>query len=246
MPDFTTGREQGMQYTHADQEYEYQNTYTWFDASVDRIVPDIDTSNSILWLRSSTEAFYTRQIRTNAHNLPCPWSTDPLTSQYEKCHCATKARLGLPSRKDTSKSRGRDESGFEHRFRSVRSDFDLPKCAPQNTIQRNDGLSGKKNVHHVVTWRYDDVDESKSIDADEIVRHTGSLVNGDFVRKLEVGDCIALWVRGRRGNWETMVDRVQMHVYWAVWARLPHFRSCLNYIVLASLLVNLAFFFSAS
>ncbi|KAB5547188.1 hypothetical protein GE09DRAFT_1130259 [Coniochaeta sp. 2T2.1] len=90
---------------------------------------------------------------------------------------------------------------------------------PDHKIQAN-VLGRRSFTDHTVEWKWtDDIDPSGG-DArlEELARSgrgTGT-ANGEFVRKLTLGDVVTVWGRARFPAWTNTVERVRINVYWAV------------------------------
>lgn len=173
-------------------------------------MPEENTVGPMAWLKSeATEGSYSGLTQCATHNTLKESSAGIGDSKDRRCtstrceHC-----LQCKEEDDKPKCEGR------RTFSSTRSELVHSDCTPPIVVQRNNSISSL-NQYALVTWRYDDDDEAAAADGDEIARK-GSTVNGNFVRKLEVGDCIALWVKGEQEPWMNAIDRVKISVFWAV------------------------------
>ena len=107
------------------------------------------------------------------------------------------------------------EGDQEYRPRPVKTDLDQPDCATQKTLPGVPHPGPIKSVR-LVTWRYDDEDEPYPTAFNRARTYGKNITSKEFVTKLEAGDSIALWIKGGEGNWMNVVDRVKIHIYWAV------------------------------
>ena len=92
-----------------------------------------------------------------------------------------------------------------------------PHIPADTTLQRNVVAKGETTVHTIV-WHYLDSYDKDSAEAREAAnqgRGPGTL-DGRFVRSMQVGDCIILWVRARFPGWENHVEKAKITVYWMV------------------------------
>jgi hypothetical protein len=73
-------------------------------------------------------------------------------------------------------------------------------------------------THHIVTWTdLDDVEEgSPEAFAAEKRGQGWKSYDGSFVRDLQVGDCITLWMRARFPGWTNDAVKAKITVFWAV------------------------------
>lgn len=86
---------------------------------------------------------------------------------------------------------------------------------PSSGVTKNYTAHNRKVVR---TWRYDGAEHCYLPTTD---RDFGSENATEFVKGLREGDCIGLWARARRTEehgraWCNVVDRVAIHVFWAV------------------------------
>ncbi|KAL9626731.1 MAG: hypothetical protein Q9204_007081 [Flavoplaca sp. TL-2023a] len=112
-------------------------------------------------------------------------------------------------------------------FETRRTRASLAATTRQAVVQQN--YQGDAfHRQHVVTWRYDDDLDPYSLEAERILTDNGVHLNSEFVQRLETGESILLWARARprprkiiesvAGGYPciNVVDRVRMHVFWAV------------------------------
>ena len=78
-----------------------------------------------------------------------------------------------------------------HRFWPVQRGTDHPKCITLNLVRKKE-RHRKENRCHVLKWRYDGDDETIFMDANDLIRSRVFVSYADFLRELEIGDCIAL------------------------------------------------------
>lgn len=99
----------------------------------------------------------------------------------------------------------------------LKAPLEPPFLPPPTHIQRN-VHAGKEWRTHIVEWHYlDSVEEGsvEAMDAEDKGRGWKSL-DGSFVRGLNEGDCITLWMRARFSGWRCNIKRAKIDVYWAV------------------------------
>ncbi|KAH7907055.1 hypothetical protein BJ138DRAFT_1161074 [Hygrophoropsis aurantiaca] len=119
--------------------------------------------------------------------------SDPLFSRSQHLH-------NTPSIKFTSKNN--DEIPF----------------APLPThLQRNVRASDNM-AHHTIVWNYlDSVKEGSPGAVLADLRGQGwESLDGNFIRGLEIGDCITLWMRARYHLWAVHASMATIEIYWAV------------------------------
>ncbi|KAI5992403.1 hypothetical protein EDD15DRAFT_2168209 [Pisolithus albus] len=93
-------------------------------------------------------------------------------------------------------------------------------CRPPTPNER----SLQRNLHahyetrlHTVEWSY--VDGIPSVADQQVLDSCGRgplSADGNFVRNLKVGDCIALWASARFPGWDMHAEKAKISVYWAV------------------------------
>lgn len=94
------------------------------------------------------------------------------------------------------------------------------QCRPPTPNER----SLQRNLHahyetrlHTVEWSY--VDGIPSVADQQVLDSCGRgplSADGNFVRNLKVGDCIALWASARFPGWDMHAEKAKISVYWAV------------------------------
>jgi hypothetical protein len=92
-----------------------------------------------------------------------------------------------------------------------------PFLPSPSTLQKNIVAEGQ-TTHHIVTWTdLDDVKEgSPEAIAAENRGQGWKSYDGSFVRDLQVGDCITLWMRARFPGWRNNAMKAKITVFWAV------------------------------
>ncbi|CAO1606085.1 hypothetical protein XANCAGTX0491_009583 [Xanthoria calcicola] len=195
----------------------YGDSPTWVDVSAERLLPEQGASGPIMWtapmneeggdeIFGALEGSTARQIIKKVPGAEAP---------PEKL-----------SRQASPNSSAVDNNPVQF-FETRRTKASLAARTRQAVVQQN--YQGDA-VHrqHVVTWRYDDDLDPQSFEADRIWTENGTHTNGQFIRKLEIGESIILWarawIRPRKAFDPTagadpcinVVDRVKMHVFWAV------------------------------
>ncbi|OAX33461.1 hypothetical protein K503DRAFT_748708 [Rhizopogon vinicolor AM-OR11-026] len=99
----------------------------------------------------------------------------------------------------------------------IQRDTTIPVIPLETTLQKNVAAKRQTTVHTIV-WHFLDSFDKDSAEAKEAAnmgRGPGTL-DGKFVRRLQVGDCITLWVRARFPGWQNHVQKAEITVYWAV------------------------------
>ncbi|MCJ1279225.1 hypothetical protein MMC21_007049 [Puttea exsequens] len=90
-----------------------------------------------------------------------------------------------------------------------------PMSTEQTIVDKN---TSRHNDKHLVIWRYND-DQS----SDELMQNFwGAPTGPELLRSLKIGDSIALWARAKGGSEGrgraccNIIERVKMHVFWAI------------------------------
>ncbi|KAL8646557.1 MAG: hypothetical protein Q9210_006073 [Variospora velana] len=198
-------------------EPQYGDSPTWLDVSVERILPEQDAVDPPIWTTSMNEEWGDELMGRTADSARLlllkrvPGAALPFDRQPKQASLTSSPIDNHPVQL----------------FETRRTKPSLSATTRQNVVQQN--YQGNAiNRQHVVTWRYDDTFDMDSSEGDEILTETGSHSNGDFVRQLESGESIILWARARGRPRNLMndkagadpcinvVDRVRMHVFWAV------------------------------
>ena len=195
----------------------YGDSPTWFDVSVERVLPEEDGSGPATWTASMNEEWGDELLGNTVD--------DPRLQVLKKVPGS-----GAPAeRRPRQASLASSAMDIEpvQLFETRRTKPSLAATVRQDVVQQNyqgDAL----NRQHKITWRYDDTLDMESTEGDRLVIETGEHANGDFVRKLESGESILLWARARNRPRDILspssgsdpclnvVDRVRMHVFWAV------------------------------
>ncbi|KAG1756669.1 uncharacterized protein EDB91DRAFT_1041321 [Suillus paluster] len=97
------------------------------------------------------------------------------------------------------------------------ADVERPFLPSPTTLQKNI-VAESLTTHHIVTWTdLDNVKErSPEAMAAESAGQGWKSYDGRFVRDLQVGDCITLWMRARFQGWSMNAEKAKITVYWAV------------------------------
>ncbi|KAG1827180.1 uncharacterized protein BJ212DRAFT_1310723 [Suillus subaureus] len=99
----------------------------------------------------------------------------------------------------------------------IQKDVKRPFLPSPSTLQKNIVAEGR-TTHHIITWTdLDDVKESspEAIAAENRGQGWKSY-DGSFVRDLQVGDCITLWMRARFPGWSNDAVKAKITAFWAV------------------------------
>ena len=194
-------REERLENTHRPgSTFCYANSKTSFDATVDTISFPKTTKKSIK-----------RSID------PLIWTAEAATKDYHQqpadiCYTIRSRSPNHPSPSPSSSSCSSSSSNPPYQATS-------PSGVTKNYTAHN-----RKVVR---TWRYDGAERCYLPTTD---RDFGSENATEFVRGLKEGDCIGLWARARKVEardarrrpgeqdraWCNVVDRVAIHVFWAV------------------------------
>ncbi|CAF9911089.1 hypothetical protein IMSHALPRED_009921 [Imshaugia aleurites] len=180
----------------------YASSKTSFDATVDTISFPKTTKRSV-----------------NRGIDPLLWTADAATTHCinhqppDVCY-AIRSKCPNPAQSSSSPSS----------FASA-SAKPKPKSKSPDAETHASGVTKNYTAHNrkvVRTWRYDGAERCYLPTTD---RDFGSEDATEFVRGLREGDCVGLWARARRsgerrrrlgGAWCNVVDRVAIHVFWAV------------------------------
>ncbi|KAI4241386.1 MAG: hypothetical protein L6R40_004562 [Gallowayella cf. fulva] len=198
-------------------EPQFGDSPTWFDVSVERIVPEEDTSGPAVWTSSMNEEWGDELVGYTANSTRL---------QVLKKVPGAGVPLDHPSRQASPASSAIDDHPIQL-FETRRTKPSLAATTRQAAVQQN--YQGDA-IHrqHVITWRYDDTLDMDSADGERILTESGTHSNPEFIRALESGESILLWARARnrpRNVFDpavgadpciNVVDRVRMHVFWAV------------------------------
>ena len=198
-------------------EPQYGDSPTWFDVSVERLLPEEGTTGPTIWTPPMNEEWGDDIVghiegSTNVRVL--------------KKVPGEEASLEKVPRQASLTSSAIDDNPAQV-FETRRTRASLAATTRQAVVQQN-YQDNAFHRQHVVTWRYDDNLDPYSLEAKRRVTDKGVHLNGEFVRKLETGESILLWARARprprkvidpvAGGYPciNVVDRVRMHVFWAV------------------------------
>lgn len=99
----------------------------------------------------------------------------------------------------------------------AQQDVNKPLLPSPSTVQKNI-VAKRQTTHHIVTWTdLDDVKEgSPEAIAAENRGQGWKSYDGSFVRDLQVGDCITLWMKARYPGWSNEAVKAKITVFWAV------------------------------
>ncbi|KAL8669007.1 MAG: hypothetical protein Q9168_006388 [Polycauliona sp. 1 TL-2023] len=198
-------------------EPQYGDSPTWFDVSVERLLPDEGATGPTTWTPPMNEEWGDEIVG---------YTEGSTELRVLKKVPGAEASQEALSRQASPASSTIDDNPLQL-FETRRTKPSLAATMRQDVVQQNyqgDGI----HRQHVVTWRYDDKLDPYSFEADRILTETGTHSNGDFIRKLETGESILLWARARNRPRKVfdptagadpcinVVDRVRMHVFWAV------------------------------
>jgi hypothetical protein len=96
-------------------------------------------------------------------------------------------------------------------------DAKRPFLPSASTLQKNI-VAEEQTTHHTITWT--DLDDVKEGSPEAIAAQNRGQgwksYDGSFVRDLQVGDCITLWMRARFPGWSNNAVKAKITVFWAV------------------------------
>ena len=176
----------------------YANSKTSFDASIDTISFPKMTKKSVN--RSIDPLLWTAEAATKDCNDQQP--SDVCYAIRSKPPTLASSSSSPPPTPSTSSA-------------SKPSDYENSSSG----VTKNYTAHNRKVVR---TWRYDGAERCYLPTTD---RDYGSENATEFVKGLKEGDCISLWARARKNKelarrperaWCNVVDRVAIHVFWAV------------------------------
>ncbi|KAL8934022.1 MAG: hypothetical protein Q9216_006110 [Gyalolechia sp. 2 TL-2023] len=195
----------------------YGDSPTWLDVSVERILPGEGPAEPPVWTPSMNEE----------------WGDELMGQSADSAQLLLLKRVpGAAAQFDHQPKQASPTSSVldsqpVQLFETRRTKPSLAATTRQAVVQQNyqgDAI----NRQHVVTWRYDDTLDMDSSEGDRMLTETGTHMNKNFVRQLESGESIVLWARARdrprnlinqkngKDPCINVVDRVRMHVFWAV------------------------------
>ncbi|KAL8922286.1 MAG: hypothetical protein Q9208_005256 [Pyrenodesmia sp. 3 TL-2023] len=198
-------------------EPQYGDSPTWMDVSVERMLPEEDATEPPIWTPSMNEEWGDELMGRTADSAQLqllkrvPGSGVPFDRRAKQASVATSPIDDQPVQT----------------FETRRTKPSIAATTRQTVVQQN-YQGDAVNRQHVITWRYDDNFNMDSLEGDIVLAKTGSHSNGDFVRQLESGESVLLWARARNRPRDmndnqkgadpciNVVDRVRMHVFWAV------------------------------
>ncbi|KAL9598636.1 MAG: hypothetical protein Q9219_004382 [cf. Caloplaca sp. 3 TL-2023] len=198
-------------------EPQYGDSPTWLDVSVEKILSEEDSMEPPLWTTSMNEEWGDELMGRTPDSAQLlllkrvPGAAAPFDRRPKQASPASSILDDQPVQL----------------FETRRIKPTLAATTRQAVVQQNyqgDAI----NRQHVVSWRYDDAFDMDSTRGDQMLTEVGTHLNGSFVRQLESGESVVLWARARSRprNLITsssgtdpcinVVDRVKMHVFWAV------------------------------
>ncbi|KAI4185642.1 MAG: hypothetical protein L6R41_003998 [Letrouitia leprolyta] len=195
----------------------YGDSPTWLDVSVERILPEEESVEPPIWTPSMNEEWGDELM-----------GQTPDSAQLSLLKRVPGAAAPFDRRpKQASPTSSVIDDQPVQLFETRRTKPSLAATTRQTVVQQN--YQGDPiNRQHVVTWRYDDTLDMESTEGDKLLIETGAHLNPNFVRQLESGESILLWARARdrprnlinekngKDPCINVVDRVRMHVFWAV------------------------------
>lgn len=211
-------REERLENTHRPgSTFYYSDSKTSFDATVDTISFPKTTKKSVN--RSIDPLLWTAEAATKeCHgNHQQPSNVCYTIRSKTSNHSPTSSSPSTPSSSSSSSSRNPPKS-------SPTTPSSSSSSSSSSGVTKNYTAHNRKVVR---TWRYDGAERCYLPTTD---RDFGSENATAFVRGLKAGDCVGLWARagnvegsdaargGQGGGraWCNVVDRVAIHVFWAV------------------------------
>ncbi|KAL8935784.1 MAG: hypothetical protein Q9211_004517 [Gyalolechia sp. 1 TL-2023] len=195
----------------------YGDSPTWLDVSVERILAEGDPVQPLVWTPSMNEEWGDELMGRTPDSAKLlllkrvPGAVAPFDRQPKQASPTSSTLDNQPVQL----------------FETRRTKPSLAATTRQAVVQQN-YQGDAVNRHHVVTWRYGDNLDMESTESDQMLTETGTHLNNNFVRQLEIGESIVLWARARNRPRNlinekngtdpciNVVDRVIMHVFWAV------------------------------
>lgn len=195
----------------------YGDSPTWLDVSVERILPEEDPTEAPIWTPSMNDEWGDELMGRTPDSAKLlllkrvPGAATPFDRQPKQASPTSSILDNQPIQL----------------FETRRTKPSLAATTRQAVVQQN-YQGDAVNRQHVVTWRYDDAFDMESTEGDELLTETGMHMNSSFVREMESGESIVLWARARdrprnlrnqkngKDPCINVVDRVRMHVFWAV------------------------------
>ena len=198
-------------------EPQYGDSPTWMDVSVEKILPEQEPVEPPIWTASMNEEWGDELMGR---------TPDSARLLLLKRVPGAAAPFDRRPKQATLTSSVLDSQPVQL-FETRRTKPSLAATTRQNVVQQN-YQGDAVNRQHIITWRYDDIRDMESTEGDKALIETGTHFNGDFVRQLESGESVILWARARSRPRNLMndaggvdpcinvVDRVSMHIFWAV------------------------------
>ena len=198
----------------------YRNSYTWFDAQIDkqfRPIPHDAPLSSVPWELSSTR--FLEAWPDHKHQ------TDEGTQQEgdEQVHTRPNPAAG-----GALEARGQNPSQQAPPGQGKHSAGDTELAAPRlfsNAFLQNhkyeiqyNHQAHRETVEHKIEWRWTDDTPEEGPEADALRAAGRGVATGDgrFVRELRLGDCVSLWAKARFPAWENYVESALVEVYFAL------------------------------
>ena len=194
--------DQGWSGEPADTKGTYHNSWTGFDAGVERFHPAKGSEETPFdrWSSSDYMAVWPDQVKSDACGEPLetlwpvererdPWG--PLSSRPDEAHYAVPNPPVWP-----------------------RNDWTNRHYKVQDNLQAKTGTTT-----HTVTWDWtDDIDPASDRAKQELQDKGRGNCTGDgsLVRKLQRGDCVTLWAHAYFPGWINHVKSASIEVYFAV------------------------------
>ena len=191
----------------------YRNSYTWFDAQIDKQFRPIPHDFGMIpWELSSTR--FLNAWPDHRHQID-------EEEESEEDRQANVAGSGVGAG-GTTEAQPAGEPGnrttagdTEHTSPRIFSQAYLQthRYEVQYNIQAQDQMR-----EHRVEWRWTDETPEDGLEADGLAAIGRGRATGDgrFVRELRLGDCVSLWARARYPAWQNIVESALVEVYFAL------------------------------
>lgn len=122
------------------------------------------------------------------------------------------------------KKRALEDKNFQQLVPAAKEDDTRPEpCAMKpfiptsSKLQSNRTATNNSTKYHIV-WHYKDNIPKDSAEAQRIEREEGrgkATLDGQFVRTMQIGDQLVIWIRARFPGWRNHVEDMSVRVFWA-------------------------------
>ncbi|MCJ1332101.1 hypothetical protein MMC10_008793 [Thelotrema lepadinum] len=207
----------------------YRNSFTWFDAQIDkqfRPIPHDAPLSSVPWELSSTrflEAWPEHKHQTDegeqAQETAINAPANPAAGGSLETH-------GTPQgqNQDEDESEGVNQSQGQGEHSAGDTELATPRLFSNAYLQNHkyeiqyNSQAHRETREHRIEWRWTDntPDEGPGADALRDMGRGVATGDGRFVKELRLGDCVSLWAKARYPAWENYVEGAEVEVYFAL------------------------------